>query len=48
MLRKTELGEDEGIDGVVYIPFNKEAKFLKIFIPIGETTHTYKYQQIEH
>lgn len=48
VLRKTELGEDEGIDGVVYIPFNKEAKFLKIFIPIGETTHTYKYQQIEH
>jgi hypothetical protein len=48
VLRKTELSKEEGIDGVVYIPFNKEAKYVKILFPIGKTVHTFRFQQIEH
>lgn len=48
VLRKTELTKEDGIDGVVYLPFNEEAKYVKIFIPIGKTVHTFRFQQIEH
>ena len=48
VLRKTELSKEEGVDGVVSLPFNEEARYVKIFIPIGKTFHTYKYQQVEH
>lgn len=48
VLRKTELSREEGVDGVVYLPFNEEAKYVKIFIPIGKSLHTYKFQQVEH
>jgi len=47
VLRKTELSKDEGIDGVVYLPFNEDARYVKIFMPIGKTVHTFKFQQIE-
>ena len=46
VLRKTELEENEDIGGIFYMPINPNAKFLKIYIPLGKTVHTYKFQQI--
>lgn len=48
VLRKTELSKDESVDGIFYIPFNKDAKFVKVSVPIGNSIHTYKFQQFEH
>lgn len=47
VLRKTKLSEEKGVDGIIYIPFNPDAKYIKVFIPVGKTIHTYKFQQIE-
>lgn len=46
VLRKTDLLEDEEISGIVHIPIIKEANFVKIYIPLGETVHTFKFEQI--
>jgi hypothetical protein len=46
VLRRTELTEDDGVDGIIYIPLNPDAKYLKMFIPIGEAVHIYKFEQI--
>lgn len=48
VLRKTELTKKEGVDGVVFIPFNEQAKYIKIYIPLGKTVHKFKYLQIKH
>jgi hypothetical protein len=47
VLRKSLLSKEEGIDGMLYIPLNPEAKYIKVYIPIGNSTHTYKFVQIE-
>lgn len=45
VLRKTDLSNDEEISGIIHIPIIKEASFIKIYFPLGETIHTYKFQQ---
>ena len=47
VLRKTNLSKEEGVDGIIYIPLNTDAKYIKVFVAIGRTIHTYKFQQIE-
>lgn len=47
VLRKTELEQKENAEGIVYIPINSEAAFVKLYLPIGNTTHVYKFKQIE-
>jgi hypothetical protein len=46
-LRKTNLSEDKGVDGIIYLPINENAKYIKVYLPIGKTMHSYKFQQIE-
>lgn len=46
VLRKTTLYPGQETGGLVYIPINKEAKFIKIFIALGETLHSYKFRQV--
>lgn len=48
VLRRTTLSEDEGVEGIIYIPIYENAKYIKLFIPIGESIHTYKFMQIAH
>ena len=47
VLRKTELSNGEGIDGIIYLPLHEEAKYVKIYLSIGETIHAYKFKQVE-
>jgi len=46
VLRRTELSKDENTAGLFYLPIIREAKFIKIYVPLGKTTHTYKFEQI--
>jgi hypothetical protein len=46
VLRRTELSKEENIGGIFYLPIIKEAKFIKIYVPLGKTIHTYKFEQI--
>jgi hypothetical protein len=46
VLRTTELSKDENTEGVFYLPIIREAKFIKIYVPLGKTIHTYKFEQI--
>jgi hypothetical protein len=46
VLRKTKLYTDENTAGLFYLPIISEAKFIKIYVPLGKTTHTYKFEQI--
>ena len=46
VLRRTQLSKEENIGGIFYLPIIKEAKFIKIYVPLGKTTHTYKFEQI--
>ena len=46
VLRRTELSKEENIGGVFYLPIIREAKFIKIYVPLGKTIHTYKFEQI--
>ncbi len=45
VLRITELDKDEEIDGMFFTPILTEAKYIKLFIPLGKTIHTYKFKQ---
>ena len=45
-LRLTVLSEDEEIQGLIFIPINRSAKYIKVFIPLGNTTHIYKFKQV--
>ena len=46
VLRITELDQEEDIGGVFYTPIISDAKYIKLFIPLGEEVHTYKFKQI--
>lgn len=48
VLRITEIKNEEDVSGIFYIPINEEAKFIKMYIPIGNSIHIYKFQQIAH
>ncbi len=47
VLRVTTLHNEELIGGLVFIPFNPDARFVRINIPAGETYHTYLFKQIQ-
>ena len=48
VLRITEIENEEDVSGIFYIPINEEAKYIKMYIPLGKSFHTYKFQQITH
>ena len=48
VLRITEIDNEEEISGIFYIPIIEEAKYIKMYIPFGKSTHTYKFRQIEN
>ncbi len=45
VLRKTTLGKDEEIGGLVQIPVIENAQKIKVVIPFGNTNHEYFYLQ---
>ncbi|MFC2135364.1 hypothetical protein ACFLTH_12190 [Bacteroidota bacterium] len=45
VLRITTLDKEEQIGGLVFLPFNPNARFIKIEIPIGNSKHSYLYKQ---
>ena len=47
VLRKATLYQNDNTGGLVFIPFNKDAKFIRLIIPIGERKHIYIYRIIE-
>ena len=48
VLRKSVISREEGVEGIIYIPLNPEASYIKVIVPIGETMHTYKFKQAAH
>lgn len=47
VLRKTTLYQNDNTGGLVFIPFNKDAKFIRVIIPVGERNHIYLFRKIE-
>ena len=47
VLRITDLDSEESVQGTLLIPIFNFAKYVKLFIPIGNTTHIYKFKQEE-
>ena len=47
VLRKTTLYQNDNTGGLVFIPFNKNVKFIRLIIPIGERKHIYLFRTIE-
>lgn len=47
VLRKTTLYQNDNTGGLVFIPFNKDAKFIRLIIPVGERKHIYLFRKIE-
>jgi hypothetical protein len=47
VLRKATLYQNDNTGGLVFIPFNKDAKFIRLIIPIGERKQIYIYRIIE-
>ena len=47
VLRVTEISKDEDVGGIFYLPIDSDATHIKIFIPLGDDIHTYKFKQIE-
>ena len=45
-LRKSRLSKNDEVGGLIFIPINNDAKYIKIFIPLGESMHTYKFKQV--
>jgi hypothetical protein len=43
MLREGELGAGAAVGGYVYTPFNTRMKSLRIEVPVGGKTHTFRY-----
>lgn len=45
VLRKTTLYPGERIGGLFHFPLIPEVGWLKIYLPVGDNKHTYKFQQ---
>lgn len=48
VLRKTDLNSNEEISGNFYLPIVEEARFIKVYVPVGKSIHTFKFKQIEY
>ncbi|MBK8944526.1 MAG: hypothetical protein IPM32_04560 [Ignavibacteriae bacterium] len=46
VLRITNLDSEESVQGILLVPIFSYAKYVKLFIPLGNTTHVYKFKQI--
>jgi hypothetical protein len=44
MLKEQVLGSRNAASGLVYTPFNREFKTFRIEIPLGNTTHTFRFE----
>jgi hypothetical protein len=47
VLRKTTLYQNDNTGGLIFIPFNENAKFIRLIIPVGEKKHIYLFRKIE-
>lgn len=47
VLRKTTLYQNDNIGGLVFVPFNKDAKFIRLVVPVGDKQHVYLFRKIE-
>jgi len=47
VLRKTTLYQNENIGGLVFVPFNKDAKYVRLVVPVGDKQHVYLFRKIE-
>ena len=47
VLRKTTLYQNENIGGLVFVPFNKDAKYIRLVVPVGDKQHVYLFRKIE-
>ncbi|MFZ1288706.1 MAG: hypothetical protein WAR79_01355 [Melioribacteraceae bacterium] len=45
VLRITELDSEESVQGILLVPIFSYAKYVKLFIPLGNTVHIYKFKQ---
>lgn len=42
-----EISKSKNIDGIFYLPISPDAAYIKIFVPLRDDVHTYKFKQIE-
>ena len=47
VLRKTTLYKNDNIGGLVFVPFNKDAKYIRLVVPVGDKQHVYLFRKIE-
>lgn len=47
VLRKTTLYKNESAGGYILVPFNRDAKFIRLVLPVGSSDHIYEYKMIE-
>ena len=47
VLRKTTLYQNDNIGGLVFVPFNKDAKYIRLVVPVGDKQHVYLFRKIE-
>ena len=47
VLRKTTLYKNDRIGGLVFVPFNKDAEYIKLVVPIGDKQHAYLFRKVE-
>jgi hypothetical protein len=44
LLQPGELAGNQAVDGMVYTPFTSNARTVRITVPVGETTHAFRYR----
>ena len=47
VLRKTTLYKKDKTGGLVFVPFNEDAQFIKLVLPIGNIEQIYTFKKIE-
>jgi hypothetical protein len=47
VLRKTTLYKNDSTGGLVYVPFNKDSKYIRLVVPVGDKQHVYLFRKIE-
>jgi hypothetical protein len=47
VLRKTSLYQNDNIGGLVFVPFNKDAKYIRLVVPVGYKQYIYLFRKIE-
>ena len=47
VLRRTTLYQNDNIGGLVFVPFNKDAKYIRLVVPVGDKQHVYLFRTIK-